>query len=63
VSGNSQNDNISRAAEQWNLPAYWIQKSRCAMIPSGDGAQRAKAQRAVKTVEESDADVLQVTRQ
>jgi hypothetical protein len=63
VSGESQYDKQARAAEQWNLPAHWIQKIPLVALADGNETKRAKTQRAEKHWKGFEADVLRITRQ
>ena len=63
VSGESQYDKQARAAELWNLPAYWIQKNPLVALADGYQTKRAKTQRAEKHRKGFEADVLRITRQ
>jgi hypothetical protein len=63
VSGDSQYGKQARAAEQWNLPAYWIQKIPLVALAHGYETKRAKSQRAEKHWKGFEADVLRIARQ
>ena len=51
VGGDSHFYQQARAADQWMLPAHWIQKFPQVALGDGYETKRAKSQRAEKTLE------------